>query len=93
MYAVNQARFRGVTQRAISSTSVIVFIDPTAALRYLSCKLRSTFFVSTLLTMGHQTTDAYNIWGSKIVLYIHMAILSLILQDLPMALLYPHIQE
>lgn len=42
--------------------------------------------------MGHKTIDAYIVRGSKTVLYIHMAILVLIPQDLPMALLHIHIE-
>jgi hypothetical protein len=41
--------------------------------------------------MGHQTIDAYTICGTKIILHIHMVILRLIPQVLPMALLPTYI--
>ena len=45
-------------QMATSSVSVgVVFIECTGALMWLPCRLCSRFFASTLLTLGHQTTD------------------------------------
>jgi len=85
---------RSVKHTAASIVSVgLVFIDSTAAFWLLLCRLRSRFPITTPLTMGHQTTDAYSICGRKTVFYIHMAILRLIPQVLPMAILNAHIQE
>lgn len=41
--------------------------------------------------MGHQTIDAYSICGTKVILYIDMAISGLIPQVLHMSLLHTHI--
>jgi hypothetical protein len=70
----------------------VVFIDHTAVLKKLPCRLSSRFFASTLLIMGHKTI-ACIICGSKTVLYIHMVIFVLIPQDLLIALLHIHKEE